>query len=274
MKIFGLCLVKNEADCIEEVLQKASVWCDKIFVFDTGSEDDSWEKVLNLAKSNNSIVPFKKEIRKFNNFLRGEIFNHYRDIASDGDWWCRLDADEIYIDDPRTFLKKISPLHHVIWSASCQYYFTEKDLEQYNTDPEEYENIELEKRIRHYLCNHSEERFFKYRKDLIWPKGSWPRHLGIVSPHRIKLKHLQYRSPQQIQKRLVTRQKAIQDGHKNFAKYSLEKNWEEKVVDSKDYHFDTLTGNYIIDETILPRHLERWDKRFLKHILHFLKIFP
>jgi hypothetical protein len=34
--------------------------------------------------------------------MRLELLNQYRASASDGDWWCILDADEIYIDDPRS----------------------------------------------------------------------------------------------------------------------------------------------------------------------------
>lgn len=274
MRIFGLCLIKNEGDCIEEILQKASAWCDKIFVFDTGSEDDSWEKVLSLSEKNPNIVPYKKEIRAFGDGLRGEIFNQYKHLAKKGDWWCRLDADEIYIDNPRLFLPRISKLHHAIWNASFQYYFTEQELKAWEKDPKGFNEIELEKRLRYYICNHSEARFFRHRKKLNWINGSWPRHLGIVSPLRIRLKHYQYRSPEQIQQRLLTRQKAISEGHVNFAAYSLEKNWQEKVLQSTEFQKDFKDKQYLIHDENLPKHIERLDKRLIKYILHGIGIFP
>lgn len=274
MRIFGLCLIKNEADCVEEVLQKASIWCDKIFVFDTGSEDDSWEKVLALSKKNQNIVPYKKETRGFSDGLRGEIFNYYKHLAKRSDWWCRLDVDEIYIDDPGVFLRKISKRHHVIWNASFQYYFTEKDLKAWEKDAKKFNELNLDKRILHYLCNHSEARFFRHRDKLNWTTGSWPKHLGIVSPLRIRLKHYQYRSPEQIEKRLITRQKAILDGYTIFAAYSSEKNWQEKVLQSTEFQKDYPDNKYSVDNNNLPKHIERWDKRLIKYILHGVGIFP
>lgn len=274
MKIFGLCLVKNEADCIEEILLRAYSWCDRIFVFDTGSEDDTWERVVILSKTVENIIPYKKEIRAFNDNLRSEIFNYYKHLAKSGDWWCRLDADEIYIDDPRLFLTKISRRHHVVWNVSFQYYFTEKEQSIWQANPEIFNQLTLEKRLLHYACNHSEARFFRHRDQLEWAKGSWPKHLGIVSPLRIRLKHFQYRSPEQIEVRLLTRQKAILDGHKNFASYSLEKNWIEKVENSSDFEHDHINNEYVVNSGKLPRHIERWDQRLIKYILHGIGIFP
>ncbi len=274
MKIFGMCAVKNEEDIIEEVLTKASKWCDYIFVYDTGSDDSTWQKIQDLSKNNSAIIPFKYAKVPFRDELRGEIFNKYRHLAQDGDWWCRLDSDEIYIDDPKVFLKKVSKYHHVVWSASCQYYFTNKDVETYNKDPQCFLSLPAEDRIKYYICNHSEARFFKHRTRLKWHNGSFPVNLGIVSPFRIRLKHLQYRSPQQIQKRLETRKQAIKEGYKVFEAYSSETSWTEKVVDSNDYNYDDNSGNYIVDEKMLPSFPDSMLKLLTKYVLHKLKIFP
>jgi len=274
LKIFGICLIKNEADCIEEILSKASTWCDKIFVFDTGSDDDSWEKVLSLARENHIIIPFKKEKRKFRDELRAEVFNNYKHLAQDGDWWCRLDADEIYIDNPRHFLKQIPKSQHVVWNASFQYYFTEVEKSVFEQSPDSFDKMELEGRIKYYLCNHSEIRFFKFRSRLTWKNGSWPRHLGITACQRIKLKHYQYRSPSQMQKRLVTRLIAIQEGYHVFASYTKGTHWEQSIKDSNTLKLDDGSKNYSYDNGLLPKHIERWDKRLLKYILHTVGIFP
>ena len=50
MKIHGLCVVKNEADIIEQTLRSAATWCDWIYVLDNGSSDGTWEKVQRLAR--------------------------------------------------------------------------------------------------------------------------------------------------------------------------------------------------------------------------------
>jgi len=274
MKIFGLCLVKNEADIAEETLPKALKWCDKIFVFDTGSTDKTWETILKLNKKYPNIVPYKKELRAFRDELRAEIFNYYRSSASNGDWWCRLDADEIYIDDPKNFLRCINQTDQVVYSLSHQYYFTEKELAEYQTDQKKFLATEVEKRLRHYRCNHSEIRFFKHRKRLKWKNGTWPRHLGLVASRRIRLKHLQYRSPEQIQLRLETRKAAIQQGYKIFLSYDSETHWREKIVSSQKLYFDEQQGSFETEDENLPEFIEAPWRRLLKRCLQVLKVWP
>jgi hypothetical protein len=275
MKIFGICLVKDEEDIIEEVLLKALTWCDYIFVYDNGSIDKTWEIVKELNINYSNIILYKKERKPFRDELRAEVFNHYRHMAKKGDWWCRLDSDEIYIDNPREFLKKINPLHHVVFNESYQYYFTDKDYEKWQNDSTYFSNTSNhESLLKYYKCNWSEIRFFKYRKNLVWDNGSWPHHVGIVSPKRIRLKHLQYRSPVQMEKRLKNRKIAIEEGYTPFTSYNSEKNWLEKVIPSSTLYFDNDSGAFIMNEKDLPPYLEPLYIRILKYILHFTKIFP
>lgn len=274
MKIYGLCLVKNEEDVVEETLPKALHWCDRVFVFDTGSQDKTWELILDLNKKNPRIVPYKKEIRPFRDELRSEIFNQFNSLAQNGDWWCRLDADEIYIDDPRWFLGRLRATEQVVYSLSHQYYFTEKELEAYEKDKTGFLNTETEKRLRYYLCNHSEIRFFRHRRNLYWAGGSWPKHLGLAARKRIRLKHLQYRSPEQIQKRLETRKVAIEQGYTVFAAYDHEKEWRAKIVSSHALHYDKQDGYFESHEEKLPSIVEAPWTRFAKRSMQVLRIWP
>src|SRR5262245_26838884 len=129
MRIFGLCLVKNEADIMRLSLEENLRWCDRIFVFDNGSSDTTWDITCEVATHHSRVVPFKQDPKPFDDALRAEIFNQYRHEAEAGDWWCRLDADEFYIDDPRIFLARVSPSHHVVWGAWLQYFVTDQDLD-------------------------------------------------------------------------------------------------------------------------------------------------
>lgn len=273
MRIFGIVLVKNEDDIIEYSLGDACKWCDRIFVFDNGSTDDTWSIVQQLACD--VIVPFKSEARPFRDGLRSEVFNAYRGEAEDGDWWCRLDTDEIYIDDPREFLKAIPSQFHCVWSKHLQYYYTDKDEGRFdlsNMDPAP--KIRADNAPRYYEANFSEQRFFKHRSRLKWNQGqAWPRHVGLVAPNRIRLKHLQWRSPQQIQKRLDTRREAAATGWENF-QLSLDEHWQAKIRDAARLQFDHRDGSYIIDESKLQNHLEPRQKRAVKLILHGLRVWP
>lgn len=275
MKIHGMCLVKNEADIVEYSLTENAKWCDFVYVFDTGSTDETWAIVQRLAEKNPRIIPFRHEPRAFDDALRSEIFNQQRGFATSGDWWCRLDTDEIYIDNPKEFLPTIHPAHHVVWSHSVQYYFTEKDLERF---PDNAEGpppvVDASNLPRHYVADDSEARFFRHRPRLRWDTtASWPAHMGLVSPKRIRIKHYQYRSPAQIQMRLDTRRQAAESGWKHFP-HALETDWRKKIAKSDNLTLDMGDGHYILDESRLPNHLESKRIRIIKRLLHGAGIWP
>src|SRR3954470_662490 len=154
MKIHAMCMVKDEADIVSECLTAAAQWCDHLYVFDNGSTDGTWEIVQELAERLPAVVAWKSDPAPFSDGLRAQIFNAFSAQASPGDWWCRADADEFYIDDPRVFLRKVGPAHDVVWTASFSYYFTDRDAEQYAADPARYaDDVPIEQKIRWYV-NH------------------------------------------------------------------------------------------------------------------------
>src|SRR6185436_20343992 len=206
MAIHSICLAKNEADIIERTLLEAARWSDFIYVYDNGSTDGTWEKVTALAATSPRIIPFRRDTAPFNDNLRRIPFAHFRHRSESGDWWCRLDADEIYIDSPREFLAGVPPEYDTVWSASFQYCFTDEDSERYRADPDLYaDEVPVELKCRYYSATWSEIRFFKYHPGLRWHTGGFPYPLLKSFEKRIRLKHYQYRSPQQIEQRLVTR---------------------------------------------------------------------
>ena len=73
-----------------------------------------------------------------------------------------------------------------------------------------------EAKIRYYINDWTELRFFRHDEGLRWNPfhGNWPA-LVITStgyPVRIWLKHFQYRSPMQIECRLIARYPSVVDG--------------------------------------------------------------
>ncbi|MBV9388002.1 MAG: glycosyltransferase family 2 protein [Chroococcidiopsidaceae cyanobacterium CP_BM_ER_R8_30] len=291
MRIHSISLVKNESDIIEQVLKAALTWSDFIYVYDNGSTDGTWEKVVNLAKDHRQIVPYKQESKPMRDQIRSEAFNRYRSNSSNGDWWCRLDADEIYIDNPKRFLAEIPQKYELVWSASFQYYFTDKDLVLYNQEPSLYaDDVPVEKKCRFYINNWSEIRFFRYKEDLIWTKNAWPDELYIHYPERIRLKHFQYRSPQQIQKRLNNRKNLEIFEHEKLANWetsvldpslnwklsvnanNFAKCWEERIFDSSKLLYDVYDGKYTITEELLPKIPNQPLRTFIKRSLKRLKM--
>ncbi|MGE3962240.1 MAG: glycosyltransferase family 2 protein [Dehalococcoidia bacterium] len=290
MRIHGLMLVKDEADIIRETIEDALPWCDAIYVFDNGSTDGTWECVQELAQRQPNVEAFRQDPRPFTQSLRGEIFRHYRHRARPGDWWCILDGDEFYIDDPREFLAGVPARFGEVWSSSFQYYFTEIDRERYARNPQAFLAEPVTQRLRYYLNNWSESRFIRHHDGLVWPSDREgrpgyrrPVGIGATYPRRIRLKHYQYRSPEQIDARLRSRM-AIAGSYRHehqadwlarlvgpaaAAAQGLHDgppSWEDRVVPSAFLHRDDGDGAYVGDEGALPAiPRDRYGLRRIKH---------
>lgn len=247
-KIHAICLVKDEADIIAQTLESALEWCNYIYVLDNGSTDGTWEKVIHLSTKFPSIIPYKQDFGPYRETLRGTAFYTYKSNASENDWWCYLDADEIYIDNPRMFLANVSKDYQVIYGAHFTYYFTEKDLERYNQDSTFYaDDAPIDQKCRWYLNDWSEPRFFRAEKYLTWTYEK--PNCGAAYPLRIRIKHFRYRSPQQIQKRLNIR---LQCDPKHFLHERGFQSWQDKIVDSSQLYFDAHDGRYVLREDMMP----------------------
>jgi hypothetical protein len=281
MKIHTLCLIKNESDIIEACLTEAAHWSDRIYVYDNGSTDGTWEQVNGLARSIPEIVPFMQADKPFKYELWTEIFNHYKENCTDDDWWCTLGADEFYIDDPRVFLAKIPRRQGVVVTASFSYFFTDKDAARYEEDPSRYaDSVPVFDKCRYYLNHWSETRFFRHAHDLTWTSGGYPPKISEWQPYpiRIWLRHYPYRSPQQIEKRLATRLPAIKAGeftHEALPDWAslidpeviaadprrgmnkwdpsyAAQSWRERVVDASKLDFDAGDRRWVVRENLMP----------------------
>lgn len=205
MKIFAIMLVKNEADIVKSVILDAKKWAYRIFIMDNGSTDGTWEIVQSLADS--TVVPWKQDFRPYSNGLRADVFNHFRNEAENGDWWCfKLDADEFYYDNPRDFLAEVPEKYSLVAKKSLDYVITKEDVENYNFIG----IFEEDKSHIEYFKNScwSEPRFFRYRKSLKWnfeATSHYPKYAGLLFPKLILVKHYQFRSPKQMQARLDLR---------------------------------------------------------------------
>lgn len=131
MKVHAISIVKDEADIISQTFGNAVTWCDQIYVFDNGSTDGTWEILQKLAKKFPNIVLFGHDNRDFSDTIRSEIFNAFKSRGEYGDWWCKLDADELYIDHPHRFLTRVPEPYDLVFGSSFQYYFTERDLQRF-----------------------------------------------------------------------------------------------------------------------------------------------
>ena len=211
MRIHGMSLVKNEADVIGQSLVAAATWADIIYVYDNGSDDGTWEIVRDLAATHPQIVPYKQEATPFRQSLRRELFERYR--GTPGDWWCILDADEFYIDDPRASSPRS---RRGSTRSGAQASSTTSPT---STQPAT-RRIPLRTRTTSRSATSAgttsttgpSRASFGTRSDSSGTRAAWPEGLGPAYPERIRLKHYQYRSPQQIQRRIDSRREALERG--------------------------------------------------------------
>ena len=269
MKIFAISVVKNEADVIRYNLLEASKWADKIFVLDNGSTDDTWE-IVNSIKSD-KIIPWKKENKDFYDGIRGEVYHEFKHLASEGDWWCfRLDADEFYADNPVEFLSDVNLLYHFVGTATIHFWLTKEDVAEYQFASDAERNIPNICYYEKYTW--SEARFFRHRKQMLWKPGAeLPTHMGVLCPTRIKVKHYQFRSLEQIKNRIASRLEAVKNGFKGW-NHAINEDVNSYLSRRDDLHL------YKGDNTwnILGSHNKYYQRKYdmgLKTILHWLGIY-
>ncbi|MBR9803632.1 glycosyltransferase [bacterium] len=278
MKIHAMMIVKNESDIIEYSLNSSLNWCDHIYILDNGSTDGTWELVNSLSHQDSRVVPYARFFGPYDNSLRSLMYSSFRKHSANGDWWVRLDADEVYIDNPKEFLHAIPSYCSCVWSLHYQYYLTHKEIDIIDTDTHDSTPPKMTASTlpRHFRVNGSEARFFKYRRRLSWPLSApWPSHMGIVSRRRIRLKHFQYRSPQQIAIRLHDRQSAVKQGYPNF-QYCLNVKWKDKIVSSQDLHHETDEASLLQApaDPSTPNHIDPAYIFALKGAMHGMGIWP
>jgi hypothetical protein len=217
------------------------------------------------------IVPWKSDGAVFREGLRAEVFAAFREEVAEGDWWCQLNADEFYTQDPHRFLEGVPRSEHVVWGVNIQYYITDRDLQESNLTADFSEN---RPKLRYYEAACEERRFFRHRRRLRWSlDDAWPAHIGIVHAEPLYFRHYPYRSPQQIQMRLDVRRNNRERGFEGWD-HAKEETWQEKIVPSRDLHRDEHDGNFIVPDEILRQHLEPPGRRLLKRIMHGAGIWP
>jgi glycosyltransferase involved in cell wall biosynthesis len=280
VKIFGLLLVKNEADIIRPVLEHGRTWADRIIVQDNGSTDGTWEIVQQMADE--VVVAWKQDLRPYDNTLRADAFNAFRHEASENDWWCyKMDSDEFYVDDPRAFLARVPWPYHVVFKKSIDYLITTEDVEEAEFEDDFTAN--RSKGLYRYVkpVAHSEARFFRHRARLNWPPGTVaPKHRGPRYPEAILVRHYQFRSPEQMQRRLDLRNAVPKDRQGKPFRHIRQTHWTELLVPRSEAVLDQ--GRKTYDE--LPARIKSAKRglqalgygivRGIRFALHALRILP
>lgn len=207
MKFVCLLPVRDEADIVEQCLTHLLQWADAVYIFDTGSVDDTWEIVSDYAEREGRIIPMRKESVYFSETrLRGYMFHVARQEMSDGDWFLRVDADEFHHISPPEFVRNWMKPHETL--AYHQYYdfrLLQSEVEVWNRGEERLQDRQrpIEERRRHYtISEYSEPRLCRYRDSMQWPQTvSFPFNAGFVAKERLPIRHYPHRDPMQLERR-------------------------------------------------------------------------
>ena len=242
MKFSCLLPVRDEADIIGQCLRHALTWADAIYVFDTGSVDDTWEIVQDFAARDKRVIPLRKEPVYFSETrLRGWMFHQARQQLRSGDWFLRMDADEFHHVTPPEFVKTRMRPHETI--AYHQYYDfrllqsevvaweqrlgTRRDAGGTLGDRER----PIEERRRHYTVSlYAEPRLCLYRETMQWPETvSFPFNAGFVARERLPIRHYPHRDPVQLERRCRLRaiMMADKENSSNWSQPELH-HWAER----------------------------------------------
>jgi len=236
MKLYAICLVKNEDDIITETLNYATRYCDRIYVLDNSSTDRTWEIVQSLAATDRKIIAFDQTSEPYSNNLRAKVYNAVRDELGSEDWWLILDSDEFLAEDPKPLLiQAMKERADIIRAWQIQFYFTDVDYHAWLEGLDCRDRPIFERR-RHYLINWQELRLFRNQPSHEWTAGGWnPDKLKRVCSQRILNRHYQFRDPTQIEQRLRLRLKTI-EGFRHVKSVGSA-DWRTVMRDSRKLNF-------------------------------------
>ena len=206
-RFHALLPVRDEADIIGQSLRHMMTWADAVYVFDTGSVDDTWEIVQDFAARDKRVVPLKKDAVFFSDTLvRGWIFHQARKHMREGDWFLRVDADEFHHIPPPEFVKTQLNKHEtIVWHQYYDFRLTASEVRAWETGHETLADRTrpIEERRQWFTpSDYSEPRLCRYRQTMKWPVNrSQPYNAGYLASERLPIRHYPHRDPEQLRRR-------------------------------------------------------------------------
>lgn len=281
-KFVALLPVRDEGDIIRQCLSHALGWADAVFVYDTGSVDETYETVLDMAKADDRIRPIGFEPTYYNeNRTRGLLFAHAREMLRDGDWFLRIDADEFHHVRPQDFVAtRLSPGEGVVYHQYYDFQLTRTEAAGLTTDQAiAAERLRpIEERRRHYTVSvYAEPRMCRYRSSMRWPvEVSFPYNAGLIARERIPIRHYPHRDQRQLNRRCRLRaiMMADKDNRSNWtrpdAHHWSQADWTQFVVDDDKPGLAYWAPGTGLPEVQQTNHLATGAKRLLQRAMYGL----
>src|SRR5579864_8708706 len=272
--------IRDEADIIGQCLAHLLTWVDAVYVFDTGSVDDSWEIVQDFAGRDKRVIVLKKDPVFFSETrLRGWMFNQARSRMRDGDWFLRVDADEFHHMAPPEFVRtRMRPCETIAYHQYYDFRLTESEVRAWDAGEETLADRDrpIEDRRRWFTPSiHSEPRLCKYRATMQWPPTvSFPFNAGFVARARLPIRHYPHRDPVQLNRRCRLRavMMADQENRSNWSRPDLhhwaEKEWRKFVTEDDNPQLRYWQHGSELPAFAFKTHLQRHHIRLLQWFIH------
>lgn len=280
MRFFCLFLVRDEADIVGQCLQHLLTWADAIYVFDTGSVDNTWEIVHDFAGRDNRVIPVRKDPVYFSETrLRGWMFHHVRQKMRTGDWFLRVDADEFHQIPPPEFVKtRLRPHETIVYHQYYNFALRSSEVEDWEAGRKTLADRArlIEQRRQWYQVGvYAEPRLCRYRETMQWtPTVSFPFNAGFVARERLPIRHYPHRDPVQLERRCRLRAVMMADGENrsNWTSPELhhwaEQEWRKFITpdDAPDLkHWDPRMR---LEEIRQTNHLAKPQVRLVQRLTH------
>lgn len=280
MRFHCLLPVRDEADVIRQCLRHLLEWADAIYVFDTGSVDDTWEIVQESALKDKRVIPLRKDPVFFSETrLRGWMFHQARQKMQSGDWFLRVDADEFHHVPPPEFVKTRLRRHETI--VYHQYYnfaLRESEVRDWVAGRETLADRTrpIKERRQWYTPSvYSEPRLCRYRDSMQWPPTvSFPFNAGYLARQRLPIRHYPYRDPVQLERRCRLRavMMADKENRANWSRPELhhwaETEWRKFVVPDDAEGLRHWVPGSVLPEIDQTNHLAQPHFRLAQRVAH------
>jgi len=244
--VYGIGLVKDEGDVLEQSILHALTYCDRVVYMDNGSSDDSWSIIGDLARRYpDRVVPYEQTTEPYIEGMRNRIVNEFASELGPHGWWAKLDADEFLDSDPRPLISgSIDSEHDSIRCWQVQFAFTDVDHAQWLAGNDD-RSVPIERRRRYYEADWREVRLWRNMPGQRWDDvtRSYPEFIHRPTREMLFNRHYQYRDPDQIQHRLNLRH-----GNSHFP-HEKSPDWRSVIrpaseltfsVDGEPWHHSTL----------------------------------
>jgi hypothetical protein len=280
MRFHVLLPVRDEADIVGQCLGHLLSWADTVHVFDTGSVDETWEIVRDAAARDRRIrLLGKDEVYFCDTRVRGWMFERARREMRDGDWFLRVDADEIHHVPPPDFLRtRLRPHETCVYHQYYDFRLTACEAAAWEAGeetPADRARPIDERRRRYTISAYSEPRLCRYRETMRWPpEVSFPYNAGYVARARLPIRHYPHRDPVQLARRCRVRAVMMSDAP-NRANWThpeehhwSEADWRAFVTPDDAPGLRSWEPGTDLPEPGLTGHLKPWPIRALQRTAH------